>query len=196
MKILKQTDLYVQSSIPLILLTIASENSFNLGPPAPQKSSNPFVPCQAKRTRAFLFRYSFSGDGQPHSQLQAPAERQCCAGEKHGQQSAAKQQTSCEPAGICAFVGSQGLNTAVQYHGNHQNSRPEGTYTNPWIAQRCGQNPHKFPRAAGANRKPPPMIMERSVIPAMAAAEPGQPDIKPGDHCIMARPTPAATTTT
>lgn len=143
-----------------------------------------------------LFYLLLWGVNQPITNLHPPPECTGCGKKEQRQQSAAKQQARHEPAGICAFVGSQGLNTAVQYHGNHQKSRPERTYTNPWIAQRCGQNPHKFPCAAGANRKPPPMIMERSVIPAMAAAEPGQPDIKPGDHCIMARPTPAATTTT
>jgi len=159
------------------------------------KSPKPFEPVALKRFRAFVL-FAFMGGNQPITNLHPPPECTGCGKKEQRQQSAAKQQTSCKPAGVCAFVGAQGLNSTVQNHGNHQNSRPEGTYTNPWIAQRCGQNPHKFPRAAGANRKPPPMIMERSVIPAMAAAEPGQPDIKPGDHCIMARPTPAATTTT
>lgn len=162
----------------------------------PRKKARKLLSLFLSKVFGLLFHLFLWGGNQSVTNLHAPPE---CIGrgkEEQRQQSAAKQQARHEPAGICAFVGSQRLNTAVQYHGNHQKGRPERTYTNPWIAQRCSQNPHKFPRAAGTNRKTPPMIMERSIIPAVAAAKSGQPDIQPGDHCIMAKPTPAATTTT
>lgn len=134
--------------------------------------------------------------GQAGSELQAPPKRTGSGEEKQGQQTAAKQQAGHKPAAICAFIGAQCLNTAIQNHGDHQKDSPECTHMEQRIAQSRSQNPCQLPCTACADRKPPPMIMERPVIPAMAAAEPGQPDIQPGDHCIMARPTPAAITTT
>ena len=144
----------------------------------------------------FYFRYSFSGDGQSHSQLHAPAERKRRAGEKQGQQSAAKQQAGNEPAAICAFITAQSLNATVQNQGDHGNGRPGYAQMKYRVAQCCSQNSHQLAGAAGTNREPPPMIMKRPVIPAMAAAETRQPDIKPGNHPIIAMPTPAATSTT